>query len=329
MESSTPANTESSTTRPSHTIEGRVSFKARQRQYALTCEKEAFEHYKDIVKYMTSRKKPNYYLVCAHDGPEYEHIHMYFQYDNPKNIDSKYLFGSHIETHVWSPQKYIEYCKGQDTKHKELGVTSVIIEEEGELRQSGGIKTIGEVKKMTPAEVDTLPAQLHNVANKIIEEEHSRQGFFDMLREIKEDRLNKTNIIYAHGPSGSGKTYGAYKYALARYEIEEIGRVSISNGFFKFDNPEAKCLIVEEFRSSQLPANSWLQFTDKYGYQCPIKGGYQYTRPETIIVCSIINPYRLYREERTEMNDQFIRRITEYYEVNPNHEWTLTKLDEI
>ena len=192
---------------------------------------------------------------------------------------------------------------------------SKILIEEGELKRAGGARTIGDVKKMSRDEVDELPVQLHNIAEKIVETERARNGFFDMLREIKEDKLRKVNIVYAHGKPGAGKTYGAYKYALARYEVEEIGRVSITNGFFKFDNPDAKCFVIEEFRSSQLPANSWLQFTDKQGYDCPIKGGHQYCRPETIIVCSIIKPNDLYREENAEMNEQFVRRITEYYEV--------------
>ena len=197
--------------------------------------------------------------------------------------------------------------------------------EEGELKRTGGARTIGDVKKMSRDEVDELPVQLHNVAEKIIEKERAKQGFFDMLREIKEDKLRKVNIVYAHGQPRVGKTYGAYKYALERYEVEEIGRISITNGFFKFDNPDAKCFVIEEFRSSQLPANSWLQFTDKQGYNCPIKGGFQYCRPETIIVCSIIAPQDLYREEHVELKQQFIERITEYYEVTEDHTWNLCK----
>lgn len=310
----------------SHTTElcPSVKFEARKRLFALTLEQAAYHNWEQIHRYMCSRMKPVYALVCEHDGPNYKHIHCLYQYKNDKKISGDRLFGAHVEEKVWSPQKYQAYCKGLDEKHVELGVKSKTLIEEGELKRAGGARTIGDVKKMSRDEIDELPVQLNNIAEKIINQESSKQGFFEMLREIKEDKLRKINIVYAHGKPRVGKTYGAYKYALARYEVEEIGRVSITNGFFKFDNPDAKCFVIEEFRPSQLPANSWLQFTDKQGYNCPIKGGYQYCRPETIIVCSIIKPQDLYKEDHTELNEQFRERITEYYEATKDgdeHKW--------
>lgn len=307
---------------PSHTIElGLRNYTARKCLYALTLEKDAYIHWQQIHNYMSSKMKPNYTLICEHDGPDYPHIHCLYQYKNAKIIHGDRLFGAHIETKVWSPQKYVEYCKGLDKKHTELGINSTILIEDGELRKSGGFHTIGEVKKMSIEEINELPAPIHNIAVKIYEEEHAKQSFFEMLSEIKNNELKKINVIYAHGDSGYGKTYGAYKLALEKYEIEEIGRISIHNGFFKFDNPNAKCFVIEEFRSSQLPASNWLQFTDKYGYNCPTKGGFQYCRPEMLIICSIIKPQELYSEEHSELNQQFIRRITEYYEVDEEHNW--------
>ena len=306
---------------PSHTTEAGQSFHACKRIYALTLEKMAYVHWEDIHKYMCARMKPVYALVCEHDGPEYPHIHCLYQYKNNKKISGDRLFGAHVEEKVWSPQKYQAYCKAEDEKHKSLGVKSTILIEEGELKKAGGFKTIREVEEMIPDERKDLPIQYKHIIDKMNEEERAKQGFFDMLREIKEDKLRKINIIYAHGKPRVGKTYGAYKYALERYDVEEIGRISITNGFFKFDNPDAKCFVIEEFRSSQLPANSWLQFTDKQGYNCPIKGGFQYCRPETIIVCSIIQPQDLYKDDYTELKLQFIERITEYYEVDADHVW--------
>ena len=53
-----------------------------------------------------------------------------------------------------------------------------------------------------------------------------------------------------------------------------------------------------------------------------IKGGYKYVKPEMIIICSIIHPSRLYREEKDELNEQFTRRITHLFEVQSNHSYT-------
>lgn len=292
------------------------AFKACKRMYALTLEQAAYVNWEQIHRYMCSRMKPVYALVCEHDGPDYPHIHCLYQYKNDKKISGDRLLGAHIETKLKSPQAYQAYCKGLDEKHAKLGVKSKTLIEEGELKRTGGARTIGDVKKMSRDEIDELPVQLNNVAEKIYEKERNLQGFFEFLDEIRARKVRKVNIVYAHGRPRSGKTMGGWLYATNKYENnKDIGRVSITNGFFKFENPDAKCFVIEEFRSSQLPANSWLQFTDKTGYSCPIKGGYQYCRPETIIVCSIINPQDLYSDEHAELKQQFIERITEFYEV--------------
>lgn len=300
---------------PSHTIGAGVAseFTARKCLYAMTLERDAYVEWRKIDLYMRKNKQPTYSLVCEHDGPNYPHIHCLYQYDKPKVINSKFLFGAHIETHVWSPQKYVEYCKALDEKHKSLGVNSTVIWEEGELRKAGGSHTIADIKKMSLADVDELPAQLHNVATKIVEKERSKQGFINMLREIKKNDLKGPTIIYITGMSGQGKTYNAYRLALKLFDEEEVGRISFNNNFAEVDNEEAKCFVVEEFRPSQLHAADFLQFTDKYGYHLNIKGGSIYIRPQCIILCSIFDVNDIYKDE---INVQFQRRVSCIYQAD-------------
>ena len=151
-----------------------------------------------------------------------------------------------------------------------------------------------------------------------------------MLDNIENDQLRPIKVIYFIGKPGSGKTYNAYKYALRNYTKEEITKVTIQNNFFEFvGSNKDKCLVIEEFRPSQLHPSSLLQFTDKYGYSCPIKGGYKYVKPEMIIICSIIHPSRLYSEQKEELNEQFTRRITHLYEVTNNHSYTEIFLNQV
>ena len=288
-------------------------FEAKKRMYAMTLEREAYTEWRKIDLYMRKRKQPTYSLVCEHDGPDYPHIHCLYQYDKPKIVNSKFLFGAHIETKVWSPQKYVEYCKGLDEKHKSLGVNSTVIWEEGELRKAGGARTIGDVKKMSRDEIDELPVQLQNIATKIIREEQSKQSFFDMLDQIEKDDLKGPTIIYITGMSGQGKTYNAYRLALKLFKKHEIGRISFNNNFATVDNEEAKCFVVEEFRPSQLHAADFLQFTDKYGYHVNIKGGSIYLRPQCIIICSIFEINDIYKDE---INVQFQRRVSCVYQAD-------------
>lgn len=308
-----------SSTLESSTHEGQSYYTAgpqvytcRKRLFALTLEQDAYHSWKIIHQRMCARKQPSYCLVCEHDGPEYPHIHALYQYDNPKNLTTKGLpTGVHIEEHVFSPQKYVAYCKGEDKKHLEAKVSSITLVEEGKLKQAGGARTIGDIKKMSPDEIDTLPAQLHNIAEKIIEKERREQSFFNMLAEIKDDKLAAPEVYYIEGQPGEGKTYGAYKLALAKFEIKEIGRIKFCNQFAVIDNEDAKCFVIEEFRASDLRASELLQLMDKYGTNVNVKGGFVHLRPKCLIICSIFSPTELYKHD--ELSEQFVRRLKMKY----------------
>ena len=316
MESSKKPSAEKTSSATSHNNTA-GSFSTSKKLYAVCLEKEAYDNWEWFDNKMCSRMKPSYRLVCEHNLP-YPHIHMLYQFPNNKKLSGKLIPGTTIEQKVWSPQKYQKYCKGLDKKHIALGITSTILAEEGELRQSGGNR----VKDLINADIKELDWRQYNVAKKIQEDERREQGFFDMLREIEKDALKSPEIIYFIGEPGNGKTYGAYKFALQHYKIEEIGRITINNNFFKVDNERAKCFIIEEFRSSQLHPSNLLQLTDKYGYNAPIKGGEIYLRPDAIYICSIINPEKLYSSEHQELIMQFIRRITCVKYVDEKHNIT-------
>ncbi|OUM64019.1 hypothetical protein PIROE2DRAFT_9322 [Piromyces sp. E2] len=170
------------------------------------------------------------------------------------------------------------------------------------------------------------------MSNQVVRRRHNRVGSFpnygnvalwgltvaqrNMLRRgarrpviarIRNNMLTKVNVIYFIGKPGHGKTYNAYLHAFNMgYSNEDITKVTINNNFFEFN----------------------IQFTDKYGYSCPIKGGHKYVKPETIIICSIIDPRRLYREEK-ELNEQFTRRINHLYEVQNDHSYVEILLNQI
>lgn len=74
---------------------------------------------------------------------------------------------------------------------------------------------------------------------------------------------------------------------------------------------------IEEFRPSQIKASDFLQLTDKYGFRCNTKGGFATLRPEKIIICSIIPPEQIYKEE---VNKQFLRRITETIDLDEDED---------
>lgn len=290
------------------------------RNFILTLNPATLEFYQDIIQYLKSLVGLNYLLVTEHIGQAQKHYHVYVQYERSKKLSVNKLHGAHFEKCYGSAQQNIQYCKAEDKKHKDEGVTAVVIEEEGEPVFKGGNWSVAAVRDLEKP--DELPAVLYNTFKKIKNKQKSDEAFYQMLDEIERDALRPVKVIYFIGQPGHGKTYNAYKYALQHFSKEEITKVTIQNNFFEFvGSNEDKCLVVEEFRPSQLHPSSLLQFTDKYGYSCPIKGGYKYVKPEMIIICSILHPSRLYREEKDELNEQFTRRITHLYEVNSNHSY--------
>lgn len=287
---------------------------------------KALEYYKDILEYVMGLKYFQYVRVVEHIGQEQKHYHMVLQLSKsmPKLSTNK-LHGAHIKPKLYflngSTKKLLDYINCEDNNPNHIGVNAVLIDEYGTLKQQGGEHGIKRLLEIDNKE-DLPDYKMYNIWKKVKQDHNSEKSFREMLQSIKDGTLKGPEVIYFIGKPGSGKTFNGYKYALARYDINDITKVTINNNFFKFTgDSNAKCLIVEEFRQSQLHPSSLLQFTDKYGYEAPIKGGHTYVKPECIIISSIIHPKRLYKEQFEELNEQFIRRITHLYEVEYDHNY--------
>lgn len=300
--------------------------RSKSRIFLLTINPESLKHYDEIKSYFDGLKSCNYYIVTEHHGQKLQHYHLAAQFKNATALSVKKLFGAHIKAGKYGNiQDMVRYCKCEDDKHKKLGVTATIIDEYGEMKIGNRFPTIKEVKQMKREERDELPIQYQRTVEAINENEDEEQGFMNMLDEIERDELKAPEIIYILGESGNGKTYGAYKLALKSYQKQDIGRITINNNFCSITNKSAKCFVIEEFRPSQIAAADFLQLTDKYGYNCNIKGGHQFLRPEMIIICSVVKPTKIYKDE---MNKQFTRRITKFYEA-VNKELKEIKLEDV
>lgn len=295
-----------------HASGNTIQMLSKSRNFILTVNEKSLEHYNDIKTYLTGLKSNTYYLCCEHIGQNNKHYHIYVQFKTPIKLSIKKLYGCHIDKSRGTPQDNVKYLRCQDDKHIKKNIKSVQIDEIGEIRNWGGVSNIKQIKESTKEELEeTLPINLYNIAQKIKHEQEEEDIFMNMLEEIKNDNLKSPNVIYIYGNSGNGKTYNAYKYALKYYDKKDIGKMSINNNFIKLINDSAKCYVIEEFRPSQIHASEFLQLTDKYGYNCNVKGGFKTIRPECLIICSILHPTEIYKDE---INKQFTRRIKTFYE---------------
>lgn len=284
--------------------------------FMLTIQNSLLPEMDAIYNYVSHLAGFQYGLICSHNkGHDIEtlpHVHIVLQYNMGKRLSIKKLRGAHID-----PMKYgsvhnmVKYAKGE-TGHDDIeGFEAQVLYEEGELKLNGGYRVTGsEVREFNSVEqVYELPLPLQKIAKSIYEEKQAEDVWNSVLDEVWNDSLTQPEVIYITGESGAGKTYRAIKEAKeAGYDKSEVGRLTIENNFFSFVNSGADCIIVPEFRPNQCRATLLLEFLDKYGFNAPIKGGFKFVRPKTIIIASIVPPEQLYLDE--EKNKQFTRRIT-------------------
>lgn len=264
------------------------------------------EKLNELIENMKSYKSCDYIMVSALEVGEekqHEHYHVYVHFKNMIKLNIKKCCGAHVEYVRGSYNDNLKYFTKQGDLSYEWGE-----------KPHQGLKTISELKEM---DSDDVPPQYYRIKKQIDAEMKDENDFFEMLDEIEKDELKAPKIIYITGGTGKGKTYSAYKRALKEYPKNEIGKLTLKNDFFDVVNKNAKCYVIEEFRPSQIKASDFLQLTDKYGYRANIKGGFVSLRPEMIIICSIIPPEKIYKDE---INEQFLRRITEQINLDEDIE---------
>lgn len=238
-----------------------------------------------------------------------KHLQGYIYNKTPiklKTLKNK-LERAHLEKAKKCPLANIRYCeKEANGTFWERGIRPLSVAKADEREKTNNLENLLQKENITKKDIDDL------LANRYI---NGIKKFRKMLKQIKEDNLQKPQIIYIYGNSGSGKTYKAWKIATENYGIETISDISFANSFGNCTNPHAKCIIFDEFRPSQLDAATFLKLTDGYGMTLNIKHSMVYIRPKCVIITSIKHPDEIYKEE---INTQFKRRITQFINMNEN-----------
>lgn len=228
------------------------------------------------------------------------HLQGYAVFKNPKAFETlkKEVPRAHWEKAIKGHEANIKYCSKEDEHPFEMGERPIT-------KAFDKFKIGMEDLKRDPIKgyQSINGKRMYNGMNLELE----------MYSEIEKNELEKPNIWYIHGDSGTGKTYFAIKKAIELYGKENVAMIRFKNNFGISNNPQAKALILPEFRPSCLDAASFLELTDCYGMILNVKGGQVFIRPKAIFICSILNPFSIYKEE---INEQFRRRIT--YEIDMN-----------
>lgn len=264
------------------------------RNYQLTINESALEHYEEIKEYLLSLE-PNYFYSCIEENKRgCLHIHIYVQYPTQKRISTRKTHGAHIEICKGSPQDNKDYID----KIKRAYNVNNVLEELGQMRL-GGIKSDMAISLM---ETELEEVSKHDF--KIWKEVKNIKSY--TKEEIYKPQIE---VIYIYGESNTGKS----KKVFEMLEKEErFDRVKYANGFWIGVNQlmPVKTCWYDDFRDSQMPAAEFINFIDYYKNQMNIKYSPSWVNQyERIFITSIQSPYEIYKNLPEETREQWIRRL--------------------
>lgn len=272
-------------------------FKKKVKNAILTVQKSKFDEIDNIFKYLEHYKAFNYILACKHDGPSEEHVHIYVQYDNARTLDSRYLYGSHLEQAMGSAQKCIAYLKAEDTKHKLAGVKSETIYEKGEARLRGNINTIRDLKLIT--DIDEVEPRHLNTWLKV---RNNKININEWHKKVK--------VVYIWGDSGLGKSLSVTRTLIINGEKEFDEVKHIGEFWHGIGGDEVSGVAVyDDFRDSHMKASEFVNFIDYNVHNLNYKQGSAKNKYHLIIITSTEDPNTIYKGIKGEPRKQWLRRM--------------------
>lgn len=274
------------------------SIKIKAKNFIMTLNGDVIKMENKIIIYLQHYKAFQYILITSHDKPQLHH-HLYVQYNNNQTLDSRYLYGAHIEKSYGSAQQNVNYLLGLDDKHQQLGIKCEKIYENGEMKERGG-RRIKDILKATEDELLDYDINMINSINKIRPPQKTKVC----------DWIKPVHVIYIWGDSGTGKSTLAEKILIDK-NINEFSEVKAINGFWHgvggFEMNGAA--VYDDFRDSHLSASEFINFIDYRIHNLNYKGGSTKNKFDLIIITTIQDPTKIYKNMNEEDKVQWLRRI--------------------
>ncbi len=137
--------------------------------------------------------------------------------------------------------------------------------------------------------------------------------FYQMVRSLKRPvRTTDLTVRLNFGGTGLGKT----RYAFDNH-VDDLYVIPITSNTLWFDGYDLqKTCLIDDFAgaASKVSLNYTLCLLDRYPRQVPVKGGFAWWMPDTIIVTTNIHPRQWYKwDKREQQYAALLRRITEVW----------------
>lgn len=281
------------------------------RNFILTLNEATLEYYRDVFNYLNQLAGRQYILVCEHIGQPNKHYHIYVQYNSSKRLSIPRLHGARVDKCYGSAQKNIDYLHARDEKHQAQGVTSLLIEEQGEPKLKGdySVKALEEITNKN----DLADYRMYNTWKKIQNEKRNRISLGNWRKDIK--------VYYIQGPSAIGKSERAEELVKTYYNdkgIEDPNEMFFDeikydkNGFYAGVNTDepTEVAIYDDFRAGIMKPEEFINLIDYRTHNMNIKGGSIKNNYKLIIFTSVQKFKDIYKNvEQFERREQWERRV--------------------
>lgn len=234
------------------------------------------------------------------------------------------LAGKELAPSTQTPhlQGYIQFYNGIRLKQlKEFWPTAHFEEAHGNYydneaycKKDGDYFTCGKPKRSAQRFCDRLTVDsIRNCASvrALMEERNDTMRHSDLkmavafLGYVEKKRDWMPEVVWIFGEPGTGKSRLSFHYAKEKHGDDFY----VFNGNKWFDGYDGhKCIVINEFRDTQLDFCTFLCLLDRYEYRLEVKGGFRQCLAETIIINSVMAPSHCYRGHY-QSHAQIMRRI--------------------
>jgi hypothetical protein len=128
---------------------------------------------------------------------------------------------------------------------------------------------------------------------------------------VRPSREGPPSIWVFWGASGTGKTRRCWDFT----DADKIWVHPGDRWFDGYDSFSHPAVLFDDFDGSWFKLDYLLKLLDRYVFQVPIKGGYTWWCPKTVLITSNIEPKLWYRNANEAQQNALMRRLREFGSV--------------
>lgn len=270
------------------------------------------EEYKEYVpKVIINEDRVRYIIYQLELTPSSKKYHWqgYIEFKNPISMqgvkNALDVHSIHLEMAKGSPFKNQNYCSKDATKIDGPW-------EFGKAEGQGCRNDIGEF--FESAKKEGFGNAIRNNLETYVKFHKGLEKAWDYLYEERE--YEKKEVIWIYGKTGVGKSKEARKDKGRKFTVPKC-----NPGKIWFDGySDQDIIILDDLRPDTCSNDYLLQLLDGYDIQVEVKGGFRRLKASVIYITSDRSPEDFWDKESDIYYSQFIRRITEIWEMTDGGE---------